>query len=34
LRTLLDFLRKGDTLLVTRIDLLARSLGDLLSCAS
>jgi len=25
----LDFLRKGDTLLVTRIDRLARSIGDL-----
>jgi DNA invertase Pin-like site-specific DNA recombinase len=29
LSTLLDFLRKGDTLLVTRIDRLARSTGDL-----
>jgi DNA invertase Pin-like site-specific DNA recombinase len=29
LRTLLDFLRKGDTLVVTRIDRLARSVGDL-----
>lgn len=27
--TVLDFLREGDTLLVTRIDRLARSLGDL-----
>lgn len=29
LQTLLDFLRVGDTLLVTRIDRLARSVGDL-----
>ncbi|WP_454632425.1 recombinase family protein [Bradyrhizobium cenepequi] len=29
LKTVLDFLRKGDTLLVTRIDRLARSIGDL-----
>jgi DNA invertase Pin-like site-specific DNA recombinase len=29
LRTLLDFLRPGDTLTVTRIDRLARSIGDL-----
>ena len=29
LETLLDFLRSGDTLMVTRIDRLARSLGDL-----
>ena len=29
LTTVLDFLRDGDTLLVTRIDRLARSLGDL-----
>jgi DNA invertase Pin-like site-specific DNA recombinase len=29
LRTLLDFIRPGDTLIVTRIDRLARSLGDL-----
>jgi DNA invertase Pin-like site-specific DNA recombinase len=29
LQTCLDFLRKGDTLLVTRIDRLARSIGDL-----
>jgi DNA invertase Pin-like site-specific DNA recombinase len=29
LRTVLDFLRQGDTLLVTRIDRLARSIGDL-----
>lgn len=29
LGTLLDFLRKGDTLVVTRIDRLARSIGDL-----
>lgn len=29
LATLLDFLRKGDTLVVTRIDRLARSIGDL-----
>lgn len=29
LETLLDFLRPGDTLLVTRIDRLARSIGDL-----
>lgn len=31
LRTLLDFLRAGDTLMVTRIDRLARSIGDLQS---
>ena len=29
LATLLDFLRAGDTLVVTRIDRLARSIGDL-----
>ncbi|WP_457579087.1 recombinase family protein [Ensifer adhaerens] len=29
LRTLLDFARKGDTVLVTRIDRLARSIADL-----
>ena len=29
LALLLDFLRKGDTLMVTRIDRLARSIGDL-----
>src|SRR6187399_1837041 len=29
LRTILDFLRKGDVLMVTRIDRLARSIGDL-----
>jgi DNA invertase Pin-like site-specific DNA recombinase len=29
LATVLDFLRAGDTLLVTRIDRLARSIGDL-----
>jgi DNA invertase Pin-like site-specific DNA recombinase len=29
LRTLLDFIRKGDVLTVTRIDRLARSIGDL-----
>jgi DNA invertase Pin-like site-specific DNA recombinase len=29
LRTVLDFIRKGDTLVVTRIDRLARSVGDL-----
>src|SRR6266436_4167391 len=29
LQTLLDFLRKGDVLMVTRIDRLARSIGDL-----
>jgi len=29
LRTVLDFLRKGDTLTVTRIDRLARSIADL-----
>ena len=29
LQTLLDFLRPGDTLLITRIDRLARSLKDL-----
>lgn len=29
LRTILDFLRQGDVLMVTRIDRLARSIGDL-----
>src|SRR6478609_9504809 len=29
LQTVLDFLRKGDVLMVTRIDRLARSIGDL-----
>jgi DNA invertase Pin-like site-specific DNA recombinase len=29
LLTVLDFLRKGDVLIVTRIDRLARSIGDL-----
>src|SRR4051794_1589098 len=29
LRTVLDFLRKGDVLMVTRIDRLARGIGDL-----
>lgn len=29
LATVLDFLREGDTLLITRIDRLARSVGDL-----
>src|SRR5262249_86018 len=29
LRTVLDFLRTGDVLMVTRIDRLARSIGDL-----
>jgi DNA invertase Pin-like site-specific DNA recombinase len=29
LETLLEFLRKGDTLVVTKIDRLARSIGDL-----
>lgn len=29
LATLLDFLRAGDTLMVTRVDRLARSIGDL-----
>jgi DNA invertase Pin-like site-specific DNA recombinase len=29
LRTVIDFLRKGDMLMVTRIDRLARSIGDL-----
>src|SRR5262245_65502538 len=29
LRTILDFVRQGDTLVVTRIDRLARSIGDL-----
>ena len=29
LQTVLDFLRKGDVLVVTRIDRLARSIGDL-----
>jgi DNA invertase Pin-like site-specific DNA recombinase len=28
LATLLDFIREGDTLVVTRIDRLARSIGD------
>ena len=31
LRTILDFLRKGDVLVVTRIDRLARSIADLAS---
>ena len=31
LRTLLDFIRAGDTLVVTRIDRLARSIGDMQS---
>jgi DNA invertase Pin-like site-specific DNA recombinase len=31
LKTLLDFIRAGDVLVVTRIDRLARSIGDLLS---
>lgn len=31
LRTLLDFLQEGDTLLVTRIDRLARSVRDLMN---
>ncbi len=30
LKTLLDFIRAGDVLVVTRIDRLARSIGDLL----
>ena len=29
LRAILDFIRPGDTLMVTRIDRLARSIGDL-----
>ena len=29
LRTLLDFIHKGDTVVVTRVDRLARSIGDL-----
>src|SRR5262249_61184726 len=29
LQTLLDFMRGGDTLVVTRVDRLARSIGDL-----
>ena len=29
LATLLDFIRKGDTLVVTRVDRLARSIADL-----
>lgn len=29
LETLLEFMRKGDTLVVTRVDRLARSIGDL-----
>jgi hypothetical protein len=29
LQTVLDFLRRGDVLMVTRIDRLARSIGDL-----
>src|SRR3712207_1167865 len=29
LATILDFIRKGDVLVVTRIDRLARSIGDL-----
>ncbi len=29
LRTVIDFLRKGDVLMVTRVDRLARSIGDL-----
>jgi DNA invertase Pin-like site-specific DNA recombinase len=29
LRTVLDFLRRGDVLMVARIDRLARSIGDL-----
>ena len=29
LATLLDFVRQGDTLVVTRVDRLARSIGDL-----
>jgi hypothetical protein len=29
LQTALDFLREGDVLMVTRIDRLARSIGDL-----
>ena len=32
LRNLLDFVRKGDELVITRIDRLARSIGE--SCAS
>src|SRR3954447_1654637 len=34
LQTLMDFARKGDTVVVTRIDRLARSIADLaISCA-
>jgi DNA invertase Pin-like site-specific DNA recombinase len=33
LRNLLDFIRKGDTLIVTRIDRLARSIADLATIA-
>lgn len=33
LKTLLEFLRKGDTLVVTRLDRLARSMDDLSSIA-
>jgi DNA invertase Pin-like site-specific DNA recombinase len=29
LRTVLDFLREGDVLMITRIDWLAHSIGDL-----
>ena len=29
LQTVLDFIRRGDVLMVTRIDRLARSIGDL-----
>ena len=32
LQTVLDFLRPGDVLMVTRIDRLARSIGDLQDC--
>ena len=32
LQVMLDFLRRGDTLVVTRIDRLARSLKDVTSC--
>jgi DNA invertase Pin-like site-specific DNA recombinase len=34
LQTVLEFLRPGDTLMVTRIDRLARSIGDLASIVS
>ena len=34
LRNLLDFIRKGDTLVVTRIDRLARSIADLATIVS